>query len=216
MRGQVTPFPRGAAMAGAALVGLSAVACSRSELPDPRDAALAYARAAEHGDSSAIYAMLTRRAQTTYGRDGVRALVADTKGELGRSGRALSSKPSNIETSARVRFADGEQAELTLEQGAFRIASAGALPTGARTPVQALAELRAALARRSYAGLLRVLTSETKSGLENDMRSLVDGLEEPETLDVKISGDRAEVRVPGGHVVKLKREAGVWRVEDFD
>jgi len=24
------------------------------------------------------------------------------------------------------------------------------------------------------------------------------------------------VTVPGGHEVKLKREGGVWRVEDFD
>ena len=26
----------------------------------------------------------------------------------------------------------------------------------------------------------------------------------------------AEVLVPGGHRVKLKREAGVWRIQDFD
>ena len=73
-----------------------------------------------------------------------------------------------------------------------------------------------ALARRSYAGVVRVLSSESRSAVENDMKSLVQGLEQPETLEVKVTGDRAQVQVPGGHSVKLKREAGFWRVEDFD
>ena len=36
------------------------------------------------------------------------------------------------------------------------------------------------------------------------------------SLPVKANGDAAVVSVPGGHEVKLKREGGVWRVEDFD
>ena len=52
--------------------------------------------------------------------------------------------------------------------------------------------------------------------MENDLRSLVDGLNEPETLEVKVTGDGALVPVPGGHQVKLKRDSGVWRVDDFD
>ena len=117
---------------------------------------------------------------------------------------------------ARLRYADGEQVELDVEEGRFAIRSASVLPAGARTPAQALSELRAALARRSYAALIRVLSSETRSAMENDLRSLVEGLEQPETLDVKVSGDSAEVEVPGGHSIRLKREAGIWRIEDFD
>ena len=44
----------------------------------------------------------------------------------------------------------------------------------------------------------------------------MEGLENPDTLDVKVSGDNAVVSVPGGHQVKLRREAGVWHVQDFD
>jgi hypothetical protein len=43
----------------------------------------------------------------------------------------------------------------------------------------------------------------------------VRGLQDPETLEIEVEGDRAEVELPGGHVVKLKREAGAWRIEDF-
>jgi hypothetical protein len=190
--------------------------CGGGALPDPRAAAAQYADAVERGDSDAVYSMLTSDAKREYGKERVKGMVTGSKTEILRAARAAASAESRVEAYATVRFADGEQAELAVEEGKFRVGSAGALPLGARTPSQALAELRQAIARRSYPGILRVLSTESKSALENDMRSLVDGLEQPETLDVKITGDSAEVQVPGGHKVKLKREAGVWRVEDFD
>ena len=45
--------------------------------------------------------------------------------------------------------------------------------------------------------------------------ALVLGLEDPETLDVSVEGDRAEVDLPGGHQVKLRLEGGIWRIEDL-
>jgi hypothetical protein len=191
-------------------------ACSRPSIPDPRAAATAYAEAAQRGDASAIYRMLSSNAQRNYGQEGVRKLVADTREELRQQGKALASEKTSSHTEAVVRYADGEQAELVLQGGVLKIDAVAALPAGARTPAEALDELRQGLARRSYSGLMRVLTSESRSALENDMRSLVDGLDRPETLEVKVKGDAAEVEVPGGHSVTLKREAGVWRVEDFD
>ncbi len=94
--------------------------------------------------------------------------------------------------------------------------AAGALPGGARTPEEAIEQLRRVLARRSYAGLMRVLSPATRAAVENDLRTLVDGLSEPAGLPVQTTGDAAVIQVPGGHLVKLKREAGVWRVENFD
>jgi len=142
--------------------------------------------------------------------------VRDTRRELARRGQALGSEHAAIRTVAVVRFVDGEEAELVVQDGELKVNAAAALPAGASTPAQALVELRQALARRSYAGLTRVMTDEARSSLEGDMRSLVSGLEHPETLNVKATGDTAVVQVPGGHWVKLRREAGVWRVEDFD
>ena len=190
--------------------------CAGHALPDPRVAAADYANALERGDSDAVYGMLTSDAQRQHGKDGVKKLMSESKQELLRTSRAVNDDKSKVEMNATVRFADGEQAELDVDDGAFRVGSAGTLPEGARTPAEALGALRQALARRSYAGILRVLSTETKSSMENDVRGLLEGLEQPETLDVKMSGDSAEVTIPGGHSVKLKRESGVWRVEDFD
>ena len=115
-----------------------------------------------------------------------------------------------------LRYADGEEAALELRDGKYWVTAAGALPGGARTPEEALDQLRRVLARRSYAGLMRVLTPATRAAVEGDLRALVEGLERPGTLPVQVSGDGATVGVPGGHQVKLRREAGVWRVEDWD
>jgi hypothetical protein len=199
-----------------ALCGGTLFACAREQsLPDPDLAARRFARAARRGDGDAIYGMLNTDAQREYGRRGVRALVAESAAELARAGEALEKGPRTVEQVARLRLSHGEVVLLTLEGSSFKVSAAGVLPARARTPPDALAELRDALSQRSYAALIRVLSGETGSTLDGELNGLVRGLAHPELLEPRISGDRAEVMVPGGHWVKLKREDGVWRVDDF-
>jgi len=160
--------------------------------------------------------MLTDEAKVALGAEGTRRLLSDAREEVLRQTKAAVSDRAKVRAVAEVPFVDGEHAVLEVEGGRYRISATAGLPFGARTPSAALSELRRALAQRSYASLMRVLTSDTRGSLEGDMRTLVDGLERPETLDVKVHGESAEVSVPGGHRVLLKREAGVWRVHDFD
>lgn len=190
--------------------------CSRPAVPDPKVAALEFARAAEAGDHAAVYALMTEQSKMQYGPAQTKALVEDAKSELKRTGAALEQGPLAVQARAEIRYSDGEHAVLELEEGNFRVAELGTLPSGAVTPAQALSELRVALARRSYPALMRVMTGSSRGTMENDMRSLVNGLEEPETLDIDVEGDRAEVELPDGHTVRLKREEGVWKIEDFD
>jgi hypothetical protein len=63
---------------------------------------------------------------------------------------------------------------------------------------------------------MALMANDAQGALETDLGSLVSGLEHPETLDIQINGDSAEVQLPTGHLIKLKREAGIWRVLDFD
>lgn len=193
-----------------------ALGCSAGAVPDPKSAVDEYRRAAERGDGDALYGMLTESGQREKSRDDVKRAVAEQRAELAERGKLLGSPDTRVEAVARLRFDDGEEATLDLRDGRFQVTSSGALPGGARTPEQALAGLRQVLARRSYAGLMRVLSPSTRAAIENDLRSLVTGLERPETLEVRANGDVATVLVPGGHHVRLRREAGVWRVDDFD
>ena len=199
-----------------ALAPLS-LGCGAGRVPDPRGAVSAYAEAAARGDADAIYEMMSAQARRALSREEVQRIVSDEKAELADQGKAVTAPGVVVKSRARVRFADGEDATLVVDdQGALRIATADALPAGARSPEQALEQLRRVLARRSYAGLMRVLSPATRSAIESDLRSLVIGLEHPEGLEVNVAGDAATVQIPGGHEVKLRREAGVWHVEDFD
>lgn len=191
------------------------VGCGSQAVPDPKTAADDYAKAAERGDADALYDMMATRGRADYSRGDVARLVREQKPELQERARDLQ-KSSKVLAHARLRFRDGEEASLELKDGRYWVASAADLPGGARTPEQALDQLRRVLARRSYAGLMRVLTPATRKAIEDDLRSLVEGLERADTLEVRLVGDTATVTVPGGHVVKLRRQDGVWRVEDFD
>src|SRR6188768_1958602 len=209
------------ALAALAVVGLGLLAglaagCAEARLPDPKLVANRYAEAARAGDSERIFALLSAEAQRDYGRQGTRKLVEQAKGELNRQGAALLSPASRVQASAEIRFEDGESALFDLEEGAFHLSSLGTVPSRPRSPSEALGDFRRALARRSFPALLGVLSAETREAVEGDLKSLVEGLENPDTLDVKVSGDNAVVSVPGGHQVKLRREAGVWHVQDFD
>jgi hypothetical protein len=207
--------PRGAAWRTAWLP-CALAACASSRVPDPHAAAQAYASAATRGDGDALYAMMSTPAQQAQSRDAVKRMIAEEHDELSQQGKELARPDVRVEATARLRYADGEEAALELREGRYWVTAAGALPGGARTPEEALEQLRRVLARRSYAGLMRVLSPATRAAVENDLRGLVDGLTEPATLPVRANGDAAVVSVPGGHQVRLKREDGVWRVEDFD
>ncbi len=185
-------------------------------LPDPRGAAQEYAEAAKKNDARAVYALLTEDARSTYGVAGTEKLLSDSRKEIVEHAAAMAGPAATVQAVAEVRYVDGEAAVLAVEHGHYRITAAAGLPAGARTPSQALGELRGALSRRSYAALVRLLSTDTRAAMEGDLRSLVAGLERPDALSVKVHGETAEVEIPGGHKVLLKREAGVWRIHDFD
>ncbi len=199
-----------------ALLALAALAACSRAVPDPRDAARVYAEAATRGDVDALYAMMTPASQKERTRDDFRRMVTETRSELAEQATAIMSPEARIEALAKFRFADGEEVALDLHAGRYGMAASGALPGGGRTPAQTLDQLRRVLARRSYAGLLRVLTPATRTAIEQDLRNLVEGLERSETLSVQVSGETATVAVPGGHHVRLRRDGAIWRVETFD
>jgi hypothetical protein len=159
---------------------------------------------------------LSERSKRELRSADVDRIVREQRSELAAQAKAISDPGAVTRAIATVRYPDGEMATLELEDGQFRIGSADGLPTGGRSPEQALEQFRKALARRSYAALLRVLSPATQSAIEADLRAIVTGLVRPDALDVQVNGDTAIVRIEGGHVIKLRQDGGFWRVEDFD
>lgn len=199
------------------LVGwIGGTACATPGLPPPEAAAREFAAAAERGDAATLHRLLTSAAQREFGPEGTRQRVEEARAELAAAGAALAEAPLEVDTLAVVRFADGERAELTIEEGQYRIALADVLPTRASTPEAALAALRVALARRSYPALSRLLSAETRAAVERDLALVVEGLAHVDALEVQVEGDRATVKLDGGFVVQMQREDGIWRVEGID
>jgi len=210
------PFGRACLPLGALLLGVVAGCASAGSIPEPALTVDAYARAVEAGDAEAVYAMMSEESRRAISLGELRSIMKEERAELGAHAQGMRHPDRAVRTRAQLRYPDGELVSLELVDGEFRVTAADALPAAARTPAQALDQLRRVLARRSYAGLLRVLSPRTRSGLEGDLRSLVDGLDTPEALPIDVVGDKATVVVPGGHRVELRREDGVWQVDDFD
>ena len=170
----------------------------------------------QKGDPRAAFQLLSAEAQRNYGPKGVEQLMAEHRDELVVAGQATASALARLEASASIEFADDRAARVMLERGRFRIAAAGAFPAAAATPLDALRELREVLARRSFAGLLRVLTRDRAQTLEASLEDLVKALNEPSSLELELEGRRAVAKLPGGHKIELEREDGLWRVKEFD
>lgn len=200
----------------AATFAALASGCGGGSIPDPKDAARAFAEAAKRGDADALYEMLSEKGKRTLTREDVHRIVADEKAELADQGKSLGAGSITVKAEARVKFADGEEASLAVEKDGYKITAVDALPAAADTPAQALGELRRVLARRSYPGLVRVLSPGMRNAIEDYLRGLVEGLENPEGLDIQVTGDNAVVNLPGGHRVRLKRAEGKWHIEDVD
>ncbi len=183
-------------------------------MPDPQIALERYVEAVGRGDADATYGMLSSTAQRSLGKGEVKRLLREQSGEFADLSKALQGAQPHV--SARARFEDGEQVYFELEHGHFLVSSADLLPGGSPRPEEALDRLRRALARKSYHGLMRVLTPATREAVEAEVRALVAGLARPDALTLRVTGDTATVAIPGGHSAKLRRERGLWRVSDFE
>lgn len=191
------------------------VGCGR-RIPDPQDAVRSFARACERGDAAAVRARLSAEEQRTHDAASIQKML----GEGGADGRArchaLASEPLQVEASAAFVFASGDTASVVIEDGAARVAAAGALPGGGVTPAAALASFRASLLRWLAGSALGPLTESSRTRNRARVQALADGLANTESLFVEVLGDRARVEVQPGHQVSLRREQGLWRVETFE
>jgi hypothetical protein len=205
-----------ATVAAPALAASLAACTQQQTIPAPEPMIDAYAEALNNKDAEAIYGMMSDESRRAISKEELRRVLDEQNKELGEHAKGVSSEERVLHARAEVRYDDGEVVSLDLDNGRFKVTAADALPAAAKTPAQALTQLRRVLARRSYAGLLRVLSPRTRAAIERDLRSLVEGLTDPEALSVDVVGDAATVDVPGGHQVKLRREDGVWHVDDFN
>ncbi len=198
-------------------VGLAG--CAAPVVPPAEGAAEAYARAIERGDDQALEVLLTERSRRELGKDEVARLLRDNREELRRRSRALlacKEQACESKTRARVRFADGTETSLVVENTAFRLDGAGILPAHPPTPEAALRELAVAVERGSLAALLPLLTRERRAEFSGDLELLGRALAEPDLNRLEVRGDHAEITLAVGLRIVLRREDGAWLIEAIE
>jgi hypothetical protein len=195
------------------IVGLLGLIACGHGAPPPAEATLdAIRRAMMEGDAEALYALSTSETKAVHGPDGVAELVAAGRDELRQTARALETAQGQLEVT--LRFPDGDPVAMVIEDGSYRLH--GAILGGASlgSPEEAVLALRAALERRSLQGVLRVLTTERRRAILAEMDALSESARDPLDFDMKITGDKAVVRLPGRTVIFLERESDEWRIVD--
>ncbi len=176
-----------------------------------------YVEAIESGDIDGAYALLSEAQRHRVSRAEFREAAGAYPQELEAQARELRRQMAEpISVSGEVPMASGERAIFILQDGHWRITEGAAGAASLTSPLQTIRVLRRALQRRSYPGVLRVLSREARSQLEDEISRIIEGLEDEEALSVEVTGNRARVVYDENHFVDLQREDGEWVIVDMD
>lgn len=184
-------------------------------MPPPQPAVERYARAVESQQVELVWSMMSSSARQDISKAEMAELLAANHAELLALVQELKRQGVRFEERAVLFLDQGEDVELVLEAGQFRIRYQELLPGPAQSPHEALERLRRALARRDYPGLLSLLDPKLRSEVEGAIETIeavVSNLDEA-LLDVR--SDRATVTLPGGRMVQLKRTDQVWFITEL-
>lgn len=202
------------ASVGLALVCLLSAGCAARKVPEPHDALRAYHRALEQQDADALYALLTADARSRVTRQEVARFVDEQRDELLERSRRLSDEQALVSQHAELFLSDGQRAELELEEGQFRLTSGVGLPAAALDPLDAVRALRAAVMSRDFDRARSALSHRASERLQAFFSSLELALADAEWGVLEVRGQHAELSLPSGRSVQLRKEEGIWKVEE--
>ncbi len=210
------------------LVGVGA--CSGgSHAEDPSGVLRTYARALEESRSDDAYRMLSDEARRGISLEAFRRMVKDNPEEVREIGRALSRPTSTPVVTATVTSSSGQELQLVLENGKWKVEATAIDLYAQDTPRHAVQGFARALERRRYDVILRYVPDTHKEGLDaaklktaweghdrEEMEQVLSSLKQSlPTATIEETGERASMPYGAG-TMQLVREHGLWKIEDFD
>jgi hypothetical protein len=204
-------------------------ACAGRGAEDPSSVLRGYARALEEGRADDAYRMLSEEARRGVSIDAFRRLVKDNPEEVREIGRALARPTSSPVVTATVTSPNGQELELVLENGKWRVEATAIDLYAQDTPRHAVQGFVRALERQRYDVILRYVPDGHKEGLDAPkLKSAWEGHDKEEmeqvlaalkqalpTASIEETGERATMPYGAG-TMQLVREHGLWKIEDFD
>lgn len=203
------------------VLGSLVPACGR---PPPATAAqtlLRYAQALEGDDPQAVYRLLDEPTRARLSWEEFAQRWRDTPEERRAQARAVRRTVSALPPPlAHVIFADGMK--LSLERapagGAWLLRDVRLQGARTDTPEEALRLLLAAAEQRSYAAVLRLLTSAQRQIVEAEVRERLDRLRAAlgRRQPIEVKGERARLQYDPRFYIELRKEPEGWRVHDLN
>jgi len=204
-------------------------ACGTPPAQDPGGTLHEYAAALEDGRADDAYRLLSDEARRGTSLEAFRRMVKDNPEEVREMGRALGRHTAAPVVTATVTGVDGQELHLVLEGGRWKL-DAQAIDLYAQdTPRHTIQGFLRALERKRYDVLLRYAPDAHREGM--DAAKLKDSWETKEkalvdqyivalkqalpTAPIEEAGERAQMPYGSG-TLKLVREHGLWKIENFD
>jgi hypothetical protein len=214
----------------AAAASIALPACGPAQpAGDPGSVLKDYGHALEQGHADEAYSLLSDDAKRSVSVESFRRMVKDDPDEVRELGRALQRSSAPAVVTATVTAANGQELDLVLEDGRWRV-EAGAVDLYAQdTPRHAVQGFVRALERKRYDVILRFVPDAHKEGLnaaklkdawegrdKEEMAQVLSALKQVlPSASVEETGDHAALTYGAG-TMQLVKEHGLWKIEDFD
>jgi hypothetical protein len=217
-------------LGGVALgLALAAPACAAAGSQDPESTLHAYARALEDGRAEDAYRLLSDEARRGISFEAFRKILETSPDDAKEVGRSLSRPTTPAVITATVTAPSGETLELVWNDGRWKVEASAIDLYRDDTPRHTIEAYVRALERKRYDVILRYVPEQHREGLdEAKLKAAWEGPDREEieqvlaglkralpTAAIEEAGDHAQMAYGTG-IMKLVREHGRWKIEDFD
>jgi hypothetical protein len=203
--------------------------CASAIGEDPQSVLRAYSRALEEGRASDAYRLLSDEARRGISADAFRRMVKDNPEEVREIAKSLARPTTAPLVTARVTASNGQELELVLENGKWKIEANSIDLYSQDSPRHAVQGFVRAAERKRYDVVLKYVPDAHKEGLnpaklkaawegydKEEIERLLSSLKQAmPTATIEETGDRATIAYGAG-TMQLVRERGLWKIEDFD
>ncbi len=209
----------------------STAACGATQHPggDPQSVLRAYARALEAGHADEAYRLLSDEARRGISIEAFRRMLSDDPEGVREIGRSLERPTAAPVVTATVTGPSGQELDLVLENGAWKVDGTTIDLYAQDTPRHAIQGFVRAVERKRYDVVMHYVPESHKEGLDAPkLQAAWEGHEKDEIAQVvaalkqalpggqiEETGDRATMMYGAG-TIQLVREHGLWKIENFD
>lgn len=220
---------RALAIVAAGLAFSMSSACGAPHAEDPQSVLRSYSRALEEGRADEAYRMLSEEARRGISLEAFRRMVKDNPEEVREIAKALARPTATPVVTATVTSGSGQELQLVLENGKWRVEATAIDLYAQDTPRHAVQGFVRAVERKRYDVVLKFVPDSHKEGLDpSKLKTAWEGHDKEEieqvvsslkqalpTASIEETGDRATMAYGAG-TMQLVRERGLWKIEDFD